>query len=414
MVHRVANLYRDAFSGLPRPIWWLALALLVNRAGTMVLPFLSLYFTRHLGYSLAQTGHLIALYGLGSVLGSWGGGRLSDRIGPIRVQRWSLLLTGLGFFALIPLHHPRQVAVAAFLIGLVGDAFRPALMVAATRMSDESNRVRAYALLRLAANAGMAIGPAVGGFLAVHAYRWLFIGDALTCWLAFLLLTIRLRDAEGESRAERAVSRRVAAESRSPWTDWPFVAFLVLVTLLALTFFQIFTTLPLHLRDHYGLDERAVGQVIALNALLIVLFEMVLLRRLEAVDPVRLAGLGGFLVGGGLALIPLGPPFGVALLAAVVWTVGEMLSLPTANAVVARRSEGGATGSYMGAFMVTFAVALILAPIVGTRLYALAEGRVLWTTAGAIGLVVFVGMQLLAPVLSRPRGENPPPSQDES
>jgi MFS family permease len=364
----------------------------------MVVPFLSLYFTRELGLSAVAAGRLIALFGIGSIVGAYGGGVLSDRLGPMRVLRASLMATGVAFVAIIPLREPWAVGLAVFALGAIGDMFRPAMMVAVTRFSPVPQRARSFALMRLAANAGMAIGPAVGGWLAVHRYAWLFLGDALTCWAAAALLLFAL------GRAPRGESLPLDADidtSRTPWRDPPFLAFLALITLLSMCFFQIFATMPLHLRDHYGATETSIGAVIALNALLIVLFEMVVQRRVETSNPLRVAAWGSLLVGAGLALIPLGPPFAVAIACTVVFTVGEMFALPMAMVVVGDRAEGARTGRYMGAYNVTFSVGLVVAPIVGTQLYAVGDGTLLWVVVGITGLLVCTGMHVLVPHLRR-------------
>ncbi len=396
----VLGAYRRAFSGLPTRVWILAGGLLVNRAGTMVLPFLSLYLTRELGFSVERAATVLAMYGAGSVAGSFSGGWLSDRIGPVRVLLLSLLLAGAGLMALPSLTTFRALLPAIFLVSTVAESFRPALMTAVALASPPEVQARAFALVRLAVNLGMGIGPAVGGFLATSHYRWLFLGDGLTCWAAALLLLATLpREALGTP-----APRRDAAPARPPWTDGPFLLFLGLVFLLALVFFQVFTTFPPFLREAYGLPESSIGLVLAFNAGLIVVFEMLLLRSVEHLDPVRLAGLGSFLVCAGFAILPLGRGMGLALLSTAVWSLGEMLSLPLANSIVARRAPREAAGRYMGAYALTFSSAFVVAPILGGAIYSRLGPAALWTAAGLVGLVLLAGFQLLAPAFGRPGG----------
>ncbi len=121
-----SHLPRSLFRPCPGPNWWLAGVMLINRCGTMVMPFLTLYLTRHLHFSIAQAGYIMGIYGIGCVAGAWLGGVLTDRTGAGRVQFITLLLHGLVFLVLGRLEQFYSVAIFAALLGLVGEAFRPA------------------------------------------------------------------------------------------------------------------------------------------------------------------------------------------------------------------------------------------------------------------------------------------------
>ena len=94
------NNYINTFRGLSSEVWWLALITLINRAGTMVIPFLSLYLTKSLNFTLTEVGWIMSAFGLGSVVGSWLGGKLTDKIGYYKVMVRSLLTTGILFIGL--------------------------------------------------------------------------------------------------------------------------------------------------------------------------------------------------------------------------------------------------------------------------------------------------------------------------
>jgi predicted MFS family arabinose efflux permease len=390
----VIQLYRAAFSGLPRDAWVLSAVLLVNRAGSMVLPFLTLYLTKSLGLSVSQAGGLISLYGLGAVAGAWAGGWLSDRIGSLRTQQLSLLISGVLFlgFLFIDTYYP--LATLIFLLSLAAEAFRPAVMTAMAERAPGASQARCFALLRLAANLGMAVGPAAGGFLALFDYSWLFLADAFTCFAAGALLARGLR-ARPEDHAGHEDSRGEAL--RSPWTDLPFLGLLVLVFLIAVVIFQIFSTMPIYLHRAYGLREDGIGLVLALNGTLIVLFEMVLIHWAEGRDRMRMAGLGCFIFCAGLALMPLGSSAAFAAFTVVIWTTGEMLAMPLMNAAVAARTTPGTRGRYMGLYTMSFSVAFVVAPIVGTRVLEHLGGAALWYGIGALGPLLGLGGLLLAP-----------------
>lgn len=388
---RVVGTYRAAFSGLPREVWVLAAATLVNRSGSMVLPFLTLYLTHRLGFSLAEAGSTLSLYGAGAVAGAAVGGWLADRLGAVRLQVLSLLATGVGFVVLGSLRGRLGVWLAVAALSVVAEAFRPASFSAVAAASPPEVRTRALALLRLAVNLGMSIGPAVGGVLAVRHYGLLFIVDAATCWLAAGVLAVALRRGRGHPRGEEQ-----PAQAARPWRDGPFLQLLVLVFLLATVFYQVLATLPLYLRAHFALAEDRIGLVFSVNTVLIVLFEMVLLRCVERVEPFRVAALGSFLVGAGFALMPL---FSVPLWApatVVVWTLGEMLSLPITNALAASRVSGEGRGRYLGAYLLAFSLAFVAGPAMGTAVYERYGASALWLGAGGVGVGLAAGFLRMA------------------
>lgn len=408
ITQRTARLYREAYTGLPREVWLVALAGLVTRAGTMVLPFLALYLREHLGFDPLHAGLLVGLYGLGAMAGSIVGGWLSDRIDPNRVQQLSLAAGGAGLMLLPHVAGFWQVAGSVFTVATVAEAFRPALMVAVARYSSPPVRARAFALVRLAVNLGMAVGPAVGGVLAALSYHWLFVGDAITCWAAAALLAITLGAVPPDSAPATGHQRE---GSGSAYEDRVYMAFLGLIMVLGMVFLQAWSTLPLSLKHDFGLSERAIGALLATNALLIVLFEMVLMRAVEGFDHGRIVALGSLLVCVGMAVLALGTSLGIAVLSVVIWTLGEMLCLPMTNAIAADRAGGASTGSYMGALTLAFSVSFVGAPVVGTAIYDSVGPIPLWLGIGALGPVLWIAFAVLAPRLRRPSRDGDPPLQ---
>lgn len=397
MVRAIGRAYADAFGGIPRSVWNLSTGLAINRAGTMVMPFLSLFLVEHRGFPGRTAAAVLVAFGLGSVVGSYVGGDLSGRLGPIRVQRWSLALAGFAYLLLGRAESPRALVLAAFAASAIADMYRPACMSAVVELSPPAIQARCMGLLRLAANLGMAIGPAAGGILAAIDYDWIFVGDALTCWAAAAWLLLSLRRLGPVGRDARTSARRRRALLR----DGPFLGLLGVMFVLAVVFFQVFYTMPLYLRQVYGLHESRLGLVMAANALLIAATEMVLIRRLEHRDPAHLLAAGALLVGLGLGLLPLGAGFGFALLTVAVWTTGEMLSLPFSNVLVARRGGPGGSGPAMGLYSMVFSAAAVTAPAAGLWVYDRVGPDAVWFAAASLALPLAAACLVLAPRLRR-------------
>ncbi|MEA2599974.1 MAG: hypothetical protein QOF89_966 [Acidobacteriota bacterium] len=403
MFRAIATAYREAFSGLSRTVWLLSITSLVNRSGTMVMPFLVLYLTAKRGFTTTQAGQVLALYGLGAMVASYAAGWLCDRFSPVKVMKVSLALTGVCFLILGHLQSRLAIAAMVLVLSLMGEAFRPANMAALASATDPAERTRSFALLRLAVNMGMTLGPSIGGFLALYDYGWLFMADGATCLAATGLLWLIPSGVAGAADNTEP-SAKEAGGGSSPWRDFPFLMMMGMMFLLALVVFQVNSTFPLTLHDLYHMSEARIGIMLAINTLIIVVFEMVLIHSLSAREPLEMVGLGSFLFCAGLALLPLGSSFAFAALTVAVWTVGEMLAFPISSSVVAAMAEGESLGRYMGVFHVTFAAAFMAAPLIGTWVYQHLGPGALWYGGGGVGIVLWVGFHLLAVAHRRQRG----------
>lgn len=402
-LHAIHDAYRKAFSGLPRPVWLLAFITFVNRSGTMVLPFLALYLTRQKGFSVTQAGGVLGVYGAGALGGALLGGWLCDRVEPRKIMGASLLLAGMGFLFLGFLDSRPAISLMILYLSVAGEAFRPASSTALAQCAAPGERVRAYALNRLAINLGMTFGPAAGGFLALHEYLWLFLIDGGTCALAAGLLWIFARELRPVAPPAR---HDTEAPGRPPWRDPPFLGLLLLVGLLALVYFQIFGTYTLTLRDLYRLSEDRIGLLLSINTLVIVLFEMILVNALRGADLLKAMGLGSFVTCVGFGLLPLGSTFLFAAFTVMAWTVGEMLSLPLIESVVADRAGERSRGRYLGMLTFAFSAAFMVAPLLGTWIYARFGAKALWYGTGALGLALWAGFHLLSGVFHASPGSD--------
>jgi len=206
--------YINTFRGLSPEVWWLALITLINRAGTMVIPFLSLYLTKSLEFTLGDVGWIMSSFGLGSVVGSWLGGKLNDKIGYYKVMIFSLIGTGLAFVAMQFVTSFIGFCAGIFGLMLVADSFRPAMFVALSSYSKPENKTRSVTLIRLAINLGFSAGPAIGGLIIANlGYSGLFWVDGVTCFFAGLLLLQVLNPKKSKVLDEIKVTNPVSAYS---------------------------------------------------------------------------------------------------------------------------------------------------------------------------------------------------------
>ena len=379
-------LYRNAYFGLSTATWWLAVVMFVNRAGTMVLPFMTVYLREEMNFSIADAGWEIAFFGIGAILGNFIGGWLTDRTGFYYIQFWTLFLNGVLFFVLGATRTFWETAACMFVIGIVGEAFRPANAAAIAYYSVPENRTRSYSLNRLAINLGFSIGPAVGGLLA---FQYLFWVDGITCIAAAVIFRMGLPPVN----IARRDHHQTADKSSSAWKDSIYIRFIFFVFLSALCFLQMFSLLPIFYKEQLGFSQSQIGLILALNGLIIVVIEMVLVFKLEGKrSPAQYISLGAFFIG--LSYLMLNVPLAglaVAIAAMFVITIGEMLMFPFINAFWVDRSNEYNRGQYASIFTMAFAFAHVLAPTLGSQVVQHTNYHVLWYTVFALCLIACIG-----------------------
>ncbi|EZH72874.1 major facilitator transporter [Aquimarina atlantica] len=350
--------YFNSFSGLSKEVWWLALITLINRAGAMVIPFLSLYLTDDLNFSLQQVGWIMTSYGLGSFLGAWLGGKLSDQIGYYKVILISLLLTGVSFIAIQYFTSFWSICVGFFVLIAIADMARPAFFVALSAYSKPENKTRSLTFIRLAINLGFSAGPAIGGLIiASIGYYGLFWVDGITCIIAGLVMIQTLHPKKAKIQDKEVIVENPVSAHK----DGVYVLFLIALALFGFIFVQYFSTIPLYYKEIHQLSEQKIGLLLALNGALIFFFEMPLIAYLEKTKLSKIGNvIGGFVLTGISFLLLLVTPWaGVLVIGMIIATLGEMVAFPFGNAFALDRSKKGRQGAYMGLYSMSFSLAHI-------------------------------------------------------
>ncbi len=371
-VRFIKDEYVQAYRGLPRRAWVLFAVNLVNSSGSMVIFFLSLYLTRELGLTTARAGQALSLYGVGSLVGAYAGGWLADRIGSIAVQKMSLAMCGVALIALGQVRTMAGLLPLLFGFAMFAGTLYPANATSMSKICPPGLQVKGFALNRLAGNLGATIGPAIGGFLALRDYRLLFWADGLTSLAAAAVFALLWRGTRIAVAAEigrvpqsETPAVTVGAEEsdaqarprgRSPWRDRPFLAMLFIFFVWYVVFIQVLTTFPLYMRNVYGLAENRIGQLFAVNTVMIVAVEMILMERIRKYPQTRMINVSFLLLGAGLGLMPLGRGFAYGAMTVAVWTFGEMLSMPLITALISSRADDANRGRYMGMFSFVFSL----------------------------------------------------------
>ncbi len=364
---------------LPRAAWILFFGTFLNRFGTFVMPFLVLYLIRR-GYSIGQAGAAVGTYGVGHLAASFLGGHLADRLGRRQTIMLSMFSSAGSMLLLSQADRLPAIFALTFLAGLCAELYRPASSALLTDLCPPGQQATAWALYRLAINLGFAAGPATAGFLSQRSFFLLFAGDAATSVLFGLVAWLALPIIEGHPRVkEESITQGYAAVLG----DRRFVAFLIASLGVVLVDFQMGAALPLHVQ-RAGFSGATYGNLIAINGILIVLFELAVTAVTRRLPPRWMLALGFLLSGCGFALT--GVSFTVPALAAtvVIWTFGEMISSPMAGTYISSLAPSHLRGRYMGLWSATWSIGMMLGPWLGALIFA-KNPTLLWDLCGGLG-----------------------------
>lgn len=390
MVAKAIKSYKNSFRGLSVQVWWLALITLINRAGTMVIPFLSLYLTESLGFTLSNVGWVMTAFGLGSVCGAWLGGKLTNKFGFYQVIFWSLFVSGFIFIGLQYIHSLLGLCAGVFILLLVADALRPAMFVGLANYCKPENRTRAVTLLRLAINLGFSLGPALGGtIILAMGYEGLFWIDGITCIAAGFLFIYALTP----KKASNKVVEENTAEKSSPYKDKAYWIFLFILFLIGFSFLQYFSTMPLYYSEIHELSEDQIGYLMAMGGLLIFLVEMPLVGYFESskFSIYRILAVSTFLFALSFVILNFFSWVGVLIIGMILMTIGEMLNFPFLNSFAMERAEKfNNQGDYMALFTMAFSVAHIFAHNSGMQLIDKFGYEITWYIMTALLLVAIL------------------------
>ncbi|HEX8563419.1 MAG TPA: MFS transporter [Flavobacterium sp.] len=388
MIQSAFHRYINNFRGFSREVWILTLVTFINRAGTMVLPFLSKYLKEDLHFENNQVGWVLASFGLGSLVGSWLGGKLTDKVGFYKIMVFSLFTSGLMFFIIQYITSFVGLCIGMFAIMTIADMFRPAMFVSIGAYAKPENRTRALTLVRLAINLGFAAGPALGGLVIMGiGYQGLFWADGATCIVSILIFALLVK----EKKKVIEQHHHEPAAVLSVLTDRIFWIFLFVSFITGMVFFQILTTLPLYHHEKFGLTAFQTGLLMTLNGLLIFFLEMPIVSYFERknVDKLKIILWGALLMSASFFLILIDIWSGILVISMIVITFGEMFAFPFSNSFAMGRAPRGHEGRYMALYTMTFGLAHIASATIGMAVIEYSY-RMNWLLMALLGLVAAV------------------------
>ena len=407
---------RNTWNEYPKQFWVLFFGSLLNSTGGgLIYPFFSLYLTRRLQFTMTEVGVIFTMFAVTSVISQVVGGILVDRWGRKPVMLVSMLGEAagsllLGLTTLTDLSQGwarwSMVAVVVLIFGLTNSAFGPAVNAMMADLIDGPKRLRAYGLIRVVQNLGVSIGPAIGGIIINISYLALFgvAATASAVYMVIIALLIReTRPLAGQANQPAVSSQSQRYGLRMVLGDKVFLAFCFLLILIQIVYSQMESTLPVYLNKSYGVTEQWYGLLMSTNAVVVVLFQFAITRKTAQYDKSVMMAVGSlfFAVGFGMfGFVSILPLF---FLAQVIWTIGEMITIPVGQAFVADIAPEAMRGRYMGFYGVAFSIGFGVGPLLGGAIMDGIGGQYIWYGAFILSLLV-VGGFLALKRFFRPRG----------
>jgi predicted MFS family arabinose efflux permease len=353
----------------------------------MVIPFLSIYMMEELQFTKAQIGWVLTIFGIGSLVGSWLGGKLTDRFGFYPIIMISMFATGFAFIALQWLRTFEAFSIGIFLIMVIADTFRPASFAAISTYSKPENKTRSVTLIRLAINLGFMFGPMLAGIIIVaHGYSELFWIDGITCIMAGSMIVILLKPSKVGNVLKDSDTLPTAetGPKLSPYKDFIYLKFLFVVFIVGCVFNQLFSTLPLFYKESLQYNEAFIGKIMFLNGLIIVVSEMPLVSYFEFKKTSKLVVIQWAILLMGLSffVLPIAATIFIVIFSMVLITVGEMLAFPFSNALAMDKAPANQMGEYLALYTMAFSASHIVGPNLGVQLADKFGYNVCWMAMG--------------------------------
>ena len=393
-MNRILQIYHE----YPRTFWMMILVNFVDRlGGSLLFPFFALYITKKFDVGMTQVGVLFAVFFISGFLGSFPGGALSDRFGRKGIIIFSLIATSFSTLLMGFVNEFQFFLLVAFISGIFTDVGGPAYEAVFMDVLPEEKRASGYGIRRVAFNLAIVIGPVIGGFIAARSYLALFVIDAIVSAIVALMVFLMIPETKPTSPEER--EQESTAETFRGYLqvlrDKKFMAFTVVCLLTWFVYMNMNTTLGVFLRDQHGLPESGYGWILSINAAMVVLFQFAITRRIEKNPPMLMMAVGAFCVAVGLFLYGVVNTFLLFVIAMAILTVGEMVTIPIAQAVVASFAPEEMRGRYSFVYGNSWGISFAVGPYLAGLILDNYDPNLLWYACGIIGMIAVLGFLAL-------------------
>ena len=390
MFTRLQKIYEE----FPRLFWVIVGVRFVDGiGGTLLFPFFALYITQKFNVGMTQAGILLGISSLFGLVGSMFGGALTDKFG-----RKQLILFGLVFSAISTLgfglvNDLNILYPLVIVVGLLSSVSHPAHEAMIADILPEKKRQEGFGILRVVANFSWIIGPTIGGFLANINFFYLFVIDAIISCIVAVIIYRTVPETKPEPHAhEKSESfLQTVTGYRFVLRDTAFVSFIIANIIMLIVYQQMYGSLSVYLRDNHGINPQGYGFLMSTSAITVILFQFWLTRKIKHQPPFLMMAFGTVFYVIGFTLFGLVTTFILFALNIVIITIGEMIVVPTSQALVAGFAPEEMRGRYMAVSGLSWAIPSTIGPAAAGYILDNYNPNLLWYIGG-----ILCGLSVLA------------------
>jgi MFS family permease len=392
MFTRVRQIYNE----FPRRFWLVVLVSFIDRlGGNMLWPFFTLYITGRFEVGMTQAGLVLGTFSAFGLIGNILGGALTDKFG-----RKSIILIGLVFSALSTLSlglvsEFSMLIPLAVGVGLLSRISGPAHQAMVADILPEEKRQEGFGILRIMANLTWIFGPIVGGIIAGRSYFALFVIDAVVSCLVAVLVFWKIPETKPETGQESDSMLKTFAGYGEVVKDLPFVAFIMVSILMLIVYQQMYNSLSVFLRDTHGMSTQVFGFLMIASPIVVILFQFSITRIVKFRPPFLMMALATFFYMIGFGMYGFVTSTWLFALALVIITIGEMIHMPIASALIANFAPEDKRGRYMAVSGLAWGLPSIIGPSAAGLILDNFNPFLLWYVAAGVSAVAIGGFYIL-------------------
>jgi MFS family permease len=378
---------KTIYTEFPSKFWVVVLTHFIDGiGGTLLFPFFALYITQKFNVGMTQAGVLLGLFSLFGLAGSMIGGALTDKFGRRRLALFGLVFSALSTLALGFVNDLRMMYPLSILIGLLMNIAGPAHQAMIADLLPEEQRNEGFGILRVVGNLAWIIGPTIGGFVASRSFLLLFILDAILSSLVAVIFYLKIPETRPETTPEKQAESILdtLAGYLQVLRDYAFVAFMLVGILSLVVYQQMYNTLSVYLRDVHGINSQGYGFLLTSSAITVVLLQFFVSRRIKYRPPFLMMALGTAFYMAGFSMFGFVSVYWLFALAVVIITLGEMVVVPTSQALAANFAPEDMRGRYMAVFGLSWAIPQTMGPAAAGLILDHYNPNLIWYIGGVL------------------------------